>query len=120
MKIRLITDSGEATGEIDDNVAGRDLISLLPVTLTMYDLFGREKPGPLPRELAGASEGQLTYFVSQIGYWAPSRDIVLCYSGGDGNFEIPAPGLVHLGTITEGLEVIAAAGDSFTLTIERV
>ncbi|MDF2849177.1 MAG: putative exported protein of unknown function [Oerskovia sp.] len=85
----------------------------------MYDLFGREKPAPLPRELAGASERQLPYFVGQIAYWPPSHDIVFCYAGGDGNVDIPAQGIVHLGTITEGLDVIARAGDPFTLTIEK-
>ena len=119
MKIRLSMHSGEATGEIVDSVTGRDFISLLPLTLTMYDLFGREKPGPLPRELTGAVEGELTYAVAQIGYWPPTRDIVFFYAGSSDNLDLPAPGIVPLGTVTEGLIVIAAAGDPFTLTIEK-
>jgi hypothetical protein len=118
MRIRIILDSGEATGEIDDSVAGRDLISLLPLTLNMYDLFGREKPGLLPRQLTGTSDGLLSYAVGQIGYWPPSHDIIF-FTVDDGKLEIPAPGIVHLGTVTSGLEIIAAAGESFTLKIEE-
>lgn len=119
MKIRIIMVNGEAVGEIDDTVAGRDLISLLPVTLSMYDLFDREKPGPLPRELAGVPEGVSSFSVAEIGYWAPSHDIVFFYDIGTADPEIPAPGNVHLGTVTEGLEIIAAAGETFSLTIEK-
>ncbi|MBF0722148.1 cyclophilin-like fold protein [Sanguibacter inulinus] len=118
MKIRLSLPGGEATGEIVDSVAGRDLVSLLPVTVEMYDLFDREKPGPLPRALDGVTETALTYAVGQIGYWAPSHDIIF-FTADDGKLEIPEPGIVHLGTVTSGLETIAAAGDSFTMTIER-
>ena len=46
MKIRITLPTGAATGEIEDSPVGRDLITLLPVTLDMYDLFEREKPGP--------------------------------------------------------------------------
>ncbi|WP_054940677.1 cyclophilin-like fold protein [Paenibacillus ihuae] len=119
MKVRITLPAGEATGEIEDTAPGRDLISLLPLTLDMYDLFAREKPGLLPRELDGVTETMLTYTVGQIPYWQPSHDIVFCFADDENNNEIPEPGIVHLGTITSGLEHIASAGDSFKLTIER-
>jgi hypothetical protein len=118
MKIRITLPTGEATGEIEDSAVGRDLITLLPVTLDMYDLFEREKPGPLPRELAGVTVTVLTYAVGQIGYWPPSHDIIF-FTADDGKLEIPEPGIVHLGTITSGLDAIASAGESFKLTIEK-
>ena len=64
-------------------------MSLLPVTVPMGDLFGREKPGPLPRALTGDVEPVFTYRIGQIAYWPPSRDIVLVYEG-DGSRVIEA------------------------------
>jgi hypothetical protein len=45
------------------------------------------------------------------------RGVVVIYYADDGQ-TIPQPGLVRLGTIDTGLEVIAAAGNDFQLTIE--
>jgi hypothetical protein len=50
MRIRLTMGSRQATATLADNAAARDLAAMLPLT----DLFGREKPGPLPRPLTGA------------------------------------------------------------------
>lgn len=66
----------------------------------------------------GVTETQLSYSIGQIAYWAPSHDIVFCYADDDAtDNQIPEPGIVHLGTVTSGLEHIASAGNSFTLTI---
>lgn len=45
MRIRLTSGDAEATGTLLDNEIARDFASLLPVTLDMHDLLGREKPG---------------------------------------------------------------------------
>ena len=58
------------------------------------------------------------YSVGQIAYWAPSHDIVFFYAD-TGDLSIQEPGIVHLGAITNGLDLIAAAGDSFRMTIEN-
>ena len=115
VRIRLSIGDQEATGTLEDNPATRDLVSLLPVTVPMGDLFGREKPGPLPRALTGEVEPAFTYRIGQIAYWPPSHDIVVVYEG-DG-LQVPSPGLVPLGTVDTGLDVIAAAGDDFDMTI---
>ncbi|KRE31463.1 cyclophilin-like fold protein [Agromyces sp. Soil535] len=119
VRIRLRIGDAEATATLDDSYAARDFASLLPVTLQMHDLFGREKPGALPRELEirGAPH-EYDYEIGEVAYWPPSHDLVLFYAH-DGQ-SIPAPGLVRLGTIDSGLEVIASAGDSFPLTVEIV
>ena len=120
MKIRLILNNGEATGEIDDTRTGRDLIDLLPVTVQTAELFGREQAGPLPRDLVDAVQGQLTYAVGEIGYWPPTHDIVFFFADTQGGNDIPAPGNVHLGVVTAGLHLLAGAGESLSVTIERV
>ncbi len=115
MRIRLSIGEQEATGTLEDNSVTRDLVSMLPVTAAMGDLFGREKPGRLPRALAGDVEPVFTYRVGQLAYWPPNHDVFIVYAG-DG-LEVPSPGLVPLGTVDDGLDVIAAAGDDFDLTI---
>ncbi|WP_324276780.1 cyclophilin-like fold protein [Blastococcus brunescens] len=72
MRITLSTGDQEVTGTLEDNPVTRDLMSLLPVTVPMSDLFGREKLGPLPRALTGDVEPVLTYRIGQIAYWPPA------------------------------------------------
>jgi len=62
----------------EDNPAVRDLLSMLPLTLTLEEFAGREKIAYLPRELAhGGSpgsdpeDGDLIYYVlwGNIGFY---------------------------------------------------
>jgi hypothetical protein len=77
MRIRLIIGNQQATATLEDDPATRDLVSLLPVTIPMRDLFGRGKLGPLPRALTGGVEPVFTYQVGQIAYWPPNHDIFI-------------------------------------------
>jgi hypothetical protein len=114
-RIRLRVAGAEATATLRDTATARDFASLLSVTLRMHDLFGREKPGALPRALT-AGTGQSTYEVEQLGYWAPSHDLAIYYH--DDGQRIPSPGIVIIGQIDSGLDIIAQAGGDFELTIE--
>jgi hypothetical protein len=115
MPIRLTIDGHTAIATLTDTLTARDFASLLPLTVELHDLFGREKPGLLPRPLA-TGEGQSTYQVGDLGYWAPSQDLAIFYH--DDGQRIPSPGIVIIGRIDTGLGLIAEAGDSFQLTIE--
>jgi len=48
MKIRLETKDRVLKATVIDNETTQDFVSLLPLTLTMNDLFRREKFGHLP------------------------------------------------------------------------
>jgi hypothetical protein len=115
MRIRLTIGSRQATATLEDNAAARDLASMLPVTVAMSDLLGREKPGLLPRALIGDVTPVFTYRVGQLAYWPPDHNSFVVYAG-DG-LPVPGPGLVPLGTVDTGLDVIAGAGNDFELTI---
>ena len=117
-QIRMRAREQVVSATVVDNPTAADFVSLLPVTVQMHDLFGREKPGQLPRALAPGGPTQYTYEVGDISYWAPSRDIAIFYAQ-DGQ-RIPNPGLVPLARIDNGLEAIAQAGDDFTITIELI
>ena len=115
MRIRLAINGRTATATLNDTPTARDFASLLPLTLDMQDLLGREKPGQLPCPLADG-EGQSFYQVGDLGYWAPSHDLAIFYA--DDGQRIPNPGIVIIGRIDTGLDLIADAGDSFQLTME--
>lgn len=117
-RIRLTVGDQVATATLLDNATARDFASLLPVTIQMHDLFGREKPGPLPRALDTGGERVFSYQLGDISYWSPNHDIAIFYVGDDGT--IPNPGLIRLGVVDEGIEIIGNAGAGFTLTIEAV
>lgn len=117
VRIRLIIGGDVATATLEDSAAARAFTAMLPTTIHMHDLFGREKPGRLPRELSiDRATREFDYQVGELAYWAPGNDIAIFYA--DDGQTIPQPGLVRLGTIDTGLEVIAAAGNDFQMTIQ--
>lgn len=79
LKIRLTVDDQIATATLDDSQTAQDFASMLPLTLHVHDLFGREKPGQLPH-LLNPGKGQATYQVGDLGYWAPSHDLAIFYA----------------------------------------
>lgn len=114
MRLRLTIGDASATAHLYDNPTARDFASLLPVSITVHDLGGREKAGTLPRELADG-HGQSDYRAGQIGYWSPGQDLAIYYQ--EDGFRIPSPGIVMIGEIDSGLETITGASDNDTLTI---
>jgi hypothetical protein len=117
VRIRLIIGDHVATAMLEDSAAARDFAAMLPMTIDMHDLFGREKAGRLPRELSiDRARWEFDYEVGELAYWSPGDDIAIFYA--DDGQAIPQPGLVRLGTIDTGLDVIAAAGNDFQMTIE--
>lgn len=75
MKIRLKVEGKDLTATLIDSETSRDFICLLPLTLTMNDLFGREKFAHLPRGLSGEGRRTHTYEVGEVAYWSPNRDV---------------------------------------------
>src|SRR5436189_5978312 len=118
MKIRLTLDNSKAiTATLTDSETTRDFVSLLPLTLTMDDLFGREKFGHLPRAISQGGKRTRTYEVGDVIYWSPGPDVAIFYRR-DGE-SIPPPGIIVLGKIDSGVEAPNVPG-SVKVTIERV
>jgi hypothetical protein len=115
MKICLKVGQATVTATLLDSAAARDFVKLLPITLTVKDLFGREKYGHLPRAISEDGRRARTYEVGQIAYWPPGPDVAVYYRQ-DGE-SIPAPGIVVLGEIDSGVERIAFPG-SRTVIVE--
>ncbi|KRE33663.1 hypothetical protein ASG82_21525 [Mycobacterium sp. Soil538] len=114
--IQMIVGGRQITAELADNPTARDLATQLPITLDFHDLDGVEKIARLPRALttdglpAGADPE-----VTDIGYYAPSQDLVLYY-GDVGYWN----GIVRIGRFDrDELSFVQSQPDRFTVTIER-
>jgi hypothetical protein len=99
-KIRIRIGARTLTATMARNATARDFVSLLPLTLRMSDLFGREKAGPLPRALARGGRPRHTYSVGDIIYWSPGPDVAVYYRRGES--AIPDPGIVLLARLDSG------------------
>ena len=109
MKIRLTLDNGKAiTATLIDSETTRDFLSLLPLTLTMNDLFGREKFFHLPRAISEGGKRTRTYEVGDVIYWSPGPDVAVYYRH-DGQ-SIPSPGIIAIGKIDSGVEALDVPG----------
>ncbi|WP_344059449.1 cyclophilin-like fold protein [Microbacterium pumilum] len=112
--IRVTVNDQVVTGVLWDNSTSRSLIDQLPLRLTFKDLNRVEKIGRLPRPLsmAGMPEGDDPE-PNEIGYYAPSGDLVLYY--GDVGYW---PGIARIGQFTSDLYPIQQQDEDFTATIE--
>src|SRR6266567_3982374 len=108
MKIRLRIDNKVLTATLTDNKTARDFISLLPLTLTMNDLFGREKYARLPRAISQEGKRTHTYQIGDLAYWSPSHDVAVYYR--QDSEKIPEPGIIVIGKIDSGVEVLNVPG----------
>jgi hypothetical protein len=114
--IRITVDGRTFTAQLADNPTARDLVDQLPLTLRFRDFNRVEKIAELPRPLtmdgvpAGADPE-----INDIGYYAPSGDLVLYY-GDVGYFN----GIVRIGRLdAEDMSVIESQPGAFELTIDR-
>jgi len=106
MRIRMSIEGTPLTATLDDNVASRDFASLLPLALTLTDYAATEKISDLPRRLSteGTPPGSEPA-VGTLAYYAPWGNLALFYRNAG-----YANGLVRLGTITSGMDVLKQSG----------
>lgn len=103
------------TATLIDSETTRDFISLFPLTLTLNDLFGREKFGHLPRAISQGGQRRRTYEVGEVIYWSPGPDVAIFYRH-DGQ-AVPSPGIIVMGKIDSGVEALNVPG-SVGVTLE--
>ncbi|MEH2022330.1 cyclophilin-like fold protein [Nostoc sp.] len=115
MKISIKVEDKTVTATLNDSKTTQDFISLLPLTLTMNDLFKREKFAHLPRAISDEGQRTQNYEVGEIVYWSPGPDVAIFYRHDDQ--EIPKPGIIVIGKIDSGLEAFNVPG-SLKATVE--
>lgn len=106
MKIKMTIGAKTAKGELYDNQAGRDLASLLPLSLNLTDYNGTEKIADLSKKLdtSNAPAG-FDPSTGDITYYAPWGNLAIFYKD-FGN----SSGLVSLGMITSGMDAFSVGG----------
>jgi hypothetical protein len=117
MKIALRIEDTVITAALVDNKTTQDFVSLLPLTLTMNDLFRREKFAHLPRAISKEGKRTHTYEVGDVAYWPLGPDVAIYYRH-DGQ-QIPDPGIIALGKIESGVDVLNVPG-SVKVTIALI
>src|SRR5882724_7307865 len=108
MKIKIRVGDSDLTVTLIDSETTQDFVSLLPFTLTMNDLFGREKFGHLPRAISEGGKRTRTYKVGDVIYWSPGPDVAIFYRH-DGQ-EIPESDIIVIGKIESGMEALNVPG----------
>jgi hypothetical protein len=108
MKLNLNIGGKVVTATLADNATARDFASVLPLSVSMKDLFGREKYGDLPRALSQSGPKKTRYEVGDIAYWSPDHQFAIYYHQ-DGE-SIPSPGIIPIARIESGVEVFNVLG----------
>jgi hypothetical protein len=116
-RIRIVVDGKAIPATLADNETAKDCASLLPLTLTMSDLFGREKTAQLPRAISTAGPRSSTYQVGDVILWSPRPSVAIFYRH-DGQ-TIPSPGSILIARADAGVEALNVTG-SVRVTIERL
>ena len=114
--IRLTVDNRSIKAQLADNPTAQDFADQLPLTLTFRDFNRLEKIAELPRPLTmeGVPEGDDPN-IADIGYYAPSNDLVLYY-GDVGYFN----GIVRIGRFnSDDHDFINGQPEGFQVTIEQ-
>jgi len=108
MKIRMSIADKVVIATVADNATARDFVSVLPLSVPMKDLFGREKYGDLPKALSENGPKKNTYEVGDIAYWSPDHQFAVYYHQ-DGE-SIPSPGVIPIAKIDAGAEAFNVPG----------
>lgn len=114
--LQIVVGGRQITAELADNPTARDLAAQLPLTLDFHDLNGVEKIARLPRALTtGGAPAGADPEVADIGYYAPSQDLVLYY-GDVGYWN----GIVRIGRFDrDEVAFVESQSDGFTVTLDR-
>ena len=115
MRIAIEFAGQRLTATLEDNPSARELLSMLPLDLTISDFSTNEKIAYLPRKLSelargpvpGAAPGDLCYYV-------PWGNLAFFHGGYESTRD-----LVRLGRLDGGIEPLLTRGE-FPLRIERV
>ena len=112
--IKITVGDTVVTARLADNATAHDLAAELPLTLTFKDFNQVEKIAKLPRSLSmdGVPAGD-DPDIGDIGYYAPSGDLVFYY-GDVGYWN----GIVRIGRFDTSMELIEHEEDNFQVTIE--
>ncbi|WP_078410587.1 cyclophilin-like fold protein [Priestia abyssalis] len=116
IRIKLTFNNEEVIVNMYDNPTSKDVLSLLPLTLTFEDYAGTEKisypSNKLSTEEAPSGSDPS---IGDLTYYAPWGNLAIFYK----DFRY-SNGLIKLGKIESGIEKLENVNGDFTVTIEKV
>lgn len=114
-KVKLIIDGQEFDVTLYDTPAANALYDMLPLELTFEDFNGIEKIAYMDNELS--TEGEPDEYDPDVGdlcLYAPWGNLSIFYK----DFR-NSNGLISLGHIDSGMEVISSMNENFTVTLAK-
>lgn len=114
VNVRMSFEGGEVLVALYDSQASRELVAMLPLTLSFGDYAGAEKIAYLPQKLSSGASPSV-YPEGDFTYYAPWGNLAVFYKGHG-----RAGGLYILGKIVSGKEILAGMNHDFTAAIEVV
>lgn len=106
-KLKITVGEKVLIANLEDNATTRALISKLPLTLPMKDLYEREVVYRFPESLPSDGEKTGGYKVGDISYWSPRHSFVIFYKQ---NGEVIS-NLQKVGHLESGVEIFETTGD---------
>lgn len=107
-KLKITVGDKDLIANLEDNATTRALLSKLPLTVPMEDLYGREFVYRFSETLPAEEEKTTGYEVGDIIYWSPWHSFVVFYKQ-DGtvisNFQ-------KIGHIESGVEAFETIGNT--------
>ena len=99
-KVKINLEIGDTTvsAVMENNETTHDFLKLLPLTITMKELYGSEKYAELPVKLSKAGVRRQGYEIGDIGYWSPGNCFVIYYR--------------QTGEIINGLQIMGKINDN--------
>lgn len=115
MQIRFRFHTHDFTATLEGNPSARDLLSMLPLSMTIEDYYTNEKIAYLPRKLtergAAPFQGEA---VGDLCYYAPWGNLVFYYD----RYRY-SPGLIRLGRLDGGIGPLQTRG-KFPLVVDLI
>lgn len=115
MRLRFMFADQNFTATLEDNPSARDLLSMLPLDLTIADYSTNEKIAYLPRKLSEEGSGRFDgEAVGDICYYAPWGNLAM--------FHGPytwSRGLIRIGRLDQGAKPLLVRGEH-KLRVERL
>lgn len=100
-------------GTLDDHATTRDFIKKLPMTVTMHDLYHREKYVKI-NGLTVDHPNVSHFNKGDISFWIPGNVFVIYYKGN----QEPLNGLMKMGRILDGIEKLEKYPGDIEVTID--
>lgn len=94
-QIRIRVGNHELTATLQNNATTRTFVDMLPITLPMLDLYGREMCYRFPDALPTDDVNTCGYEVGEIVYYPPMHSFVILYAQNGERFSMQKLGMVN-------------------------